>query len=311
MKKGCLIVDELHTSIIANLESLGFEVSYRPDIQRREILEVIGDYEGVIVRSKLFLDKEFFNAARRLKFIARAGAGLDQIDVEEVEKRQITIVNAPEGNRDALAEHCVGMILCLLNKIHLANNQIAAGEWHREVNRGVELAGKAIGIIGYGYMGEAFAKRLSGFGCNVLAYDKYKTGFSDGFIREASLQKIFEECDIVSFHVPLTEETKDMVNAAFIANFKKNIYIVNTARGEILPLDNLKVQLLNGKVIGAALDVHEFEKKPSLSPDETALFDFFKTAENVLLTPHVGGWTHESYEKISRILFEKISRLSI
>ncbi len=311
MEKRCLIVDELHTSIIANLENLGFEVSYRPDIHRKEVLEVIGNYEGVIVRSKLFLDKEFFNAAHRLRFIARAGAGLDQIDVEEVKKRQITIVNAPEGNRDALAEHCIGMILCLLNKIHLANNQITAGEWHREVNRGVELTGKTIGIIGYGYMGEAFAKRLSGFGCNVLAHDKYKTGFSDGFIREVSLQRIFEECDIVSFHVPLTEETKGMVNAKFIADFKKNIYIVNTARGEILPLDNLKVQLLSGKVIGVALDVHEFEKKQSLSPDEAALFDFFKTAENVLLTPHVGGWTHESYEKISRILFEKISRLSI
>ena len=309
MKKGCLIVDELHTSIITDLEHLGFEVSYRPDIQRREILEVIGNYEGIIVRSKLFLDKEFFGAARRLKFIARAGAGLDQIDVEEVKKRRITIVNAPEGNRDALAEHCLGMILCLLNKIHLANNQIAAGEWHRDANRGVELAGKTIGIIGYGYMGQAFAKRLSGFGCNVLAYDKYKTGFSEGFIREASLQRVFDECDIVSFHVPLTEETKGMVNAEFIADFKKNIYIVNTARGEILPLDNLKVQLLSGKVVGAALDVHEFEKRKSLSADEAALFDFFKTAENVLLTPHVGGWTHESYEKISRILFEKISRL--
>ena len=310
-KKECLIIDDIHTGIIPGLEALGFAVNYRPDIKRDEILSTIGKYDGIIVRSKTNLDETFFNAAARLKFIARAGAGLAQIDVVQASGRNIVIVNAPEGNRDALAEHCMGLILCLLNKIHIAHQQIRSGAWNREKNRGVEIAGKTVGIIGFGYMGQAFAHRLKGFGCKVLAYDKYKSGFSDELIREASLQNIFDESDILSLHVPLTEETDGMVNAGFISNFKKNIYIINTARGEILPIDNLKVQLLSGKVIGAALDVNEFEKIKSLTTEQKQLLDFLKNAENVLLTPHVGGWTHESYQKISQVLLEKIRQLSI
>ena len=316
MKSGskprqCLIIDDIHTSIIPELEALGLEVNYRPDIKRQEILVIIGDYEGIIVRSKTALDEEFFNVASRLKFIARAGAGLDQIDMAQAAARNIAVVNAPEGNRDALAEHCVGLILCLLNKIHLAHQQICSGNWNREANRGVEIAGKTVGIIGFGYMGRAFARRLAGFGCKILAYDKYKTGFSDNLVSEVSLRNIFEECDILSLHVPLTEETHGMVNAEFVLNFKKNIYIINTARGEILPLRDLKVQLLSGKIIGAALDVHEFERRKSLTPQEDELLGFIKGAENVLLTPHVGGWTLESYEKISRVLFNKIREIVV
>lgn len=309
--RACLIIDDIHTGIIPRLEALGFKVDYRPDIKRGEVLETIGNYSGIIVRSKTDLDEEFFNAAPRLKFIARAGAGLDQIDMQQVTDRNIAVVNAPEGNRDALAEHCMGMVLCLLNKIHIAHHQICGGTWNREANRGVEIAGKTVGIIGFGYMGQAFARRLTGFGCKILAYDKYKTGFSDGLIREVPLKEIFDTCDILSLHVPLTNETHGMVDAGFMSNFKKNIYIINTARGEILPLDNLKVQLLSGKIIGAALDVHEFEKKGQLTPHEEGLMDFLKSAENVLLTPHVGGWTFESYEKISQVLFEKIRQLQV
>ena len=310
MKRACLIIDDIHTAIIPELQDLGYSVDYRPDIRREEILATIGKYDGIIVRSKTHLDEAFFDAATRLKFIARAGAGLDQINVEQATERNIVIINAPEGNRDALAEHCLGLLLCLLNKIHIAHRQIRGGVWNREINRGVEIAGKTLGLIGFGYMGQAFAKRLRGFGCKVLAYDKHNTGFSNELVREASLQNIFDECDILSLHVPLTEETNAMVNAEFISGFKKNIYIINTARGEILPLDNLKIQLLGGKILGAALDVHEFEKRKSLSAREEDLLDFFKNAENVLLTPHVGGWTYESYMKISQVLFEKIRKLS-
>ena len=309
MKRECLIIDDIHTGIIPGLEDLGFAVDYRPEIKRQEIMATIGNYHGIIVRSKTHLDKEFFSAASNLQFIARAGAGLDQIDVEQANNRNIIIVNAPEGNRDALAEHCIGLILCLLNKIHVAHQQIRGGTWNREANRGVEMGGKTVGLIGFGYMGQAFALRLKGFGCKILAYDKYKTGFSDGAIREASMQNIFDECDILSLHVPLTNETKAMVDAGFMASFRKNIYIINTARGEILPLDNLKTQLLTGKVLGAALDVNEFEKRKSLTVREEELFDFLKNADNVLLTPHVAGWTHESYRKISQVLLEKIQKL--
>ena len=311
MKRECLIIDDIHTGIIPGLEDLGFVVDYRPEIKREEILAAISNYHGIIVRSKTHLDEEFFSAATNLKFIARAGAGLDQIDVEQANNRNIMIVNAPEGNRDALAEHCIGLTLSLLNKIHIAHQQIRGGAWNREANRGVEIGGKTVGLVGFGYMGQAFALRLKGFGCKILAYDKYKTGFSDGLVKEASMQNIFEECDILSLHVPLTAETKAMVDAGFIANFRKNIYIINTARGEILPLDNLKTQLLTGKVLGAALDVNEFEKRKSLTSEEEELLTFLKNADNVLLTPHVAGWTHESYRKISQVLLEKIRKLPI
>lgn len=311
MPKRILIIDDVHPAILPGLEKLGYAVKYQPDIQRPEILSIIKDYYGVIVRGKTNLDKAFFEAANQLKFIGRAGAGLDQIDVEETEQRNIIIVNAPEGNRDALAEHCIGLILCLLNKIHSGHRQISEGIWNREANRGAELGEMTVGIIGFGHMGEAFSKRLHGFGCNILAYDKYKQGFSNEFVREASLEQIFEQCNLLSLHIPLSRETKGMINRQFIDRFQKNIYIVNTSRGEILPLFDLKVQLSAGKVIGAALDVHEFEKKKSLTLEDEHLFDAIKTSDNVLLTPHVGGWTKASYRKISEVLLEKISKIQM
>ncbi len=309
MNKKCLIVDNLHTCIIPKLEDYGFEVNYSPGIQREEIENIIGDYHGIIVRSKTSVDKALLEKARKLEFIARAGAGLDLIDVEAVKSRNIQILNAPEGNRDALAEHAIAMLLSLFNKICQGNNQVKNGIWDREANRGVELHGKTVGIIGYGFMGESFAKRLSSFGCNVLAYDKYKSGFSCDYVKEVSLKSIKEDTDILSLHVPLTSETQNMVNLEFIDSFKKNIYILNTARGEIMQLHALKVQLEAGKVLGAALDVHEYEKNEQLNPDQREIFEYYKSTDNVLLTPHVGGWTLESYRKISTVLFEKIESI--
>ncbi len=309
MQEQILIIDDIHTGIFEALEELGYKIDYQPTIKREEILKIVADYDGIIVRSKTILDKTFFEAAKKLSFIARAGAGLDLIDLDEVAERNIQIVNAPEGNRDALGEHCLGLVLCLLNKINLAHDQIVAGNWDREANRGKELGEMTVGVIGYGHMGAAFCQRLQGFGCEVLVYDKYKTGFSNQWLKEVPLEKLFESCDLLSLHIPLSEETNGMVDASFIGKFKKNIYVINTARGEIMPLKDLKAGLNAGKILGAALDVHEFEKRKSLSIEEKQLFESIKAADNVLLTPHVGGWTYASYRKISEVLLSKIASL--
>ncbi len=310
MTKSILIIDKLHTCIIPLLEKEGYIVDYKPDISRADILRKISSYTGIIVRSKTNLDEVFFEAAKNLEFIGRAGAGLDLIDLDLVKKKGIQIVNAPEGNRDALAEHCMGMLLCLMNKMHTADRDIRDGKWEREANRGNEIMGKTIGLIGYGFMGQAFAKRLSSFGCKVLAYDKYKMGYSDQYAEEASLQQIFEETDILSLHIPLTSETTGMLNLDFFNNFKKNIHLINAARGEVLPLLDLQFLLESGKILSAALDVLEYEKTKALSQTEKSVLANLRALNSMLFTPHVGGWTFESYEKISIVLFHKIQAIS-
>lgn len=307
MNKKCLIIDDMHESIVPLLAEIGFEATYAPGITREEILAQIGDYEGVLVRSKTTIDKEFIDHAKKLKFIGRAGAGLDKIDVEYVESKGIEILNAPEGNRDALAEHAVGMLLNLLNKINAADQEVRNWIWDREGNRGVELSDKTVGIIGYGYMGQAFVQRLRAFDCRILVYDKFKKGFGTKTVEEASLDKLFQKADILSLHVPLTPETKGWINKDFIQNFRKDIYILNTARGEILPLTDLLELLDSGKVLGAALDVLEKEKFDQLSEDERARFESLFKRKNVLLSPHVAGWTFASYKRINEVLVSKIA----
>lgn len=307
MEKKCLIIDDMHESIVPLLAEIGFEATYAPGITREEILAQIGDYEGVLVRSKTTIDKEFVDHAQKLKFIGRAGAGLDKIDVEYVESKGIEILNAPEGNRDALAEHAVGMLLNLLNKINAADQEVRKWIWDREGNRGVELSDKTVGIIGYGYMGQAFVQRLRAFDCRILVYDKFKKGFGTKTVEEANLDKIFQKADILSLHVPLTPETKGWINKDFIQNFRKDIYVLNTARGEILPLSDLLELLDSGKVLGAALDVLEKEKFDQLSQEERARFENLFKRKNVLLSPHVAGWTFASYKRINEVLVSKIA----
>lgn len=296
----------MHPSIIPMLENIGVVPDYKPEITRAEILQIIENYKGIIVRSKTAIDKELFDKALNLEFIGRAGAGLDQVDLQTLEQKNITIVNAPEGNRDALAEHMIGMILCLFNKINLGDIQVRKGIWDREGNRGVELKGKTVGIIGYGFMGQAFVKRLKSFECNILAFDKYKSGFGDEFVKEVSLEEIYQEADLLSMHVPLTPETHFMLDESFINSFKKPFYFLNSARGELIKLSVIKKALESGKVLGAVLDVLENEKLNKLTPDQTEAFDFLKTSDKVLFTPHVAGWTHESYIKINEVLVKKI-----
>lgn len=303
-----IIVDELHPSIFGMLDQAGLQYLYVPNSSRAEILEKLPDYEGLIIRSKTKVDAEFLKAAPKLKFIARAGAGLDLIDIEETEKLGISLFAANEGNKDAVAEHTLAMILCLFHKINLANTEVKSSKWQRETNRGVELMGKTWGIIGYGNNGQATAQRLSGFGVNVLAYDKFKENFSDQFVQEASLEDIFEKANIVSLHIPLTDESNKFVNDNFINNFKKPFYLVNIARGEIVVLADLLKNLNSGKVLGACLDVLENEKITKLNIEEQGVFDALVALSNTIFTPHVAGWTQESYIKINEVMVEKIAK---
>jgi len=308
MSKKCLIIDDMHESIVPLLAEIGIEATYAPSITREEILSSIGDYEGILVRSKTNIDKEFVDHAKKLEFIGRAGAGLDKIDVDYVEAHHIEILNAPEGNRDALAEHAVGMLLSLLNKINTADLEVRNWIWNREGNRGVELSDKTVGIIGYGYMGQAFVQRLRAFDCRVLVYDKYKKGFGTKKVEEVSLEKLFHKADILSLHVPLTSETRGWINKDFIQQFRKEIHILNTARGEVLPLKDLLELLDSGKVLGAALDVLEKEKFDKLTNEERLRFEDLFSRKNVVLSPHVAGWTFASYKRINEVLVSKIAQ---
>ena len=307
MPKKCLIVDEMHESIQDLLSQIGMASVYAPNASREEILDQIGDFEGLLIRSKTTVDKELIDRARHLEFIGRAGAGLDKIDVDYVESKGIEILNAPEGNRDALAEHAVGMLLSLLNNINSADAEVRNWIWDREGNRGVELSDKTVGIIGYGYMGQAFVQRLRAFDCRVLVYDKYRKGFGTKNVEEVSLEKMFAKADILSLHVPLTEETRGWVNADFFNQFRKDIFLLNTARGEIVPTKDLLQLLDSGKILGAALDVLEKEKFDQLTVDQKTMFENLFTRKNVVLYPHVAGWTFASFKRINEVLVGKIA----
>jgi len=301
----------MHPSIVPMLESIGYSADYVPKITKQEVLQIIHKYDGLIVRSKLTINKEILDSAKNLRFIARAGAGLDQIDTEEVAKRHIRIFNAPEGNRDAVAEHAMGLILCLLNKIHSGDREIRAGQWRRNENRGGELMGKTVSLIGFGFMGQALAKRLSVFGCMILAYDKYKSTFSNGYVEEASMDRIFEQTDILSLHIPLTHETRKLVDIEFLKKFKKPIYLLNTARGEIVPFNALKEGLEKGLLLGAGLDVLENEKISQELIDSDENIKYLFQSDKVVFTPHVAGWSVESYAKINEVLISKIASLPL
>lgn len=304
-----LIVDDLHPIFKEEATKLGFEIDDRPLITRAETLAVIKDYEGIAVRTKFKIDQEIFDAAPHLKFVARAGAGLDNIDESIAKKRNIQLINAPEGNRDAVGEHAIGLLLALMNNFRQADQQVRNGIWDREGNRGYELKGKTVGLIGYGFMGQQMAKKLSGFEVNVIAYDKYKTGFSDQFVREVSMEEIVKHCDVLSLHVPLTKETKQMVNEEYFFHFKKPIFFINTARGEIVDTSAVLSAIEKGKLLGAGLDVLEIEKFPALGQQKW--YNDLVNNEKVILTPHVGGWTFDSYRKISAVLAQKLADLKL
>ena len=301
-----LIVDLMHESILGLLGKYGFEVTYAPKITREEILEQIASYEGIIIRSKTPLDRALLERATRLQFIGRAGAGLDQLDLDYLEERGVALFHAAKGNRDAVAEHAIGGILALFNHLNQADTQVRKGIWDREGNRGVELKGKTVGIFGFGNMGKAFSKRLKGFGVNVLAYDKYKKDFGKKGVLEVSWETLKKEVDVLSIHVPLTAETRDFFTLEELKGFEKPFWLINTARGEVIRMETLNQALDLGILKGLVLDVLENEKFDCFSPDQKLQFELLAKRENVLFTPHVAGWTVESYQKINEVLVKQI-----
>jgi len=304
-----LFIDSTNKALLEILRENKFECSYEPDISESEIVNKIHDYQGVITRSKITFNKELLDKAKQLKFIGRVGAGMENIDVEYAEQKGIRCFNAPEGNRDAVGEHAVAMLLNLFNNLCRSNMQVKNGIWKREANRGIEIGGRTVGIIGYGNTGSSFAKKLSGFGTKVLSYDKYKTNYQDQYTKETSLEEIFNEADILSLHVPLTEETLYMVDYKFIKNFRKKIYLLNTARGKVVKTDDLAKAIQKGYVLGAALDVLEYEKSSfeklhfGVLPES---LQYLIDSDSVIFSPHIAGWTKESDYKLAKFLADKI-----
>jgi D-3-phosphoglycerate dehydrogenase len=303
-----LIIDEMHLSILDMLEKEGFQVTYSPKITRAEIIDQVGAYEGLIIRSKTPMDRELLEKSTRLKFIGRAGAGLDQIDLDYLADRGVKLFHAAKGNRDAVAEHAIGGLLALFNHIPKADSEVRKGIWDREGNRGHELMGKTVGIFGFGNMGSAFAKRLKGFGVRILAYDKYKFDFRTESVQEVMWEKVKAEADVLSIHVPLTPETRDFFTLQELKSFAKPFWLINTARGEVISFETLNQALDQGVLKGAVLDVLENEKFQKFSALQKAEFERLAKRENVIFSPHVAGWTVESYVKINEVLVEQIQK---
>ena len=307
-----LFLDKAHPVLEEKLLALGYLCHTDIQSPKSEVEAFVQEYFGIVMRSRFALDQHFIEKAKGLNFIAREGVGLDHIDVQFAENQGIKVLISPEGSRDTVGEHTLGLLLCLMNNLSRASRQVRAGEWIREGNRAVELKGKTVGILGYGNMGTALAQRLQGFGVKTLAYDKFKTNYGDEFASEASLGQLFDEADVLSIHIPYLPENHYFVNNAFLRNFRKNIFLVNTARGLVLNTEDLVTHLKSGKILGAALDVLEYEET---SFDKFRLeklpapFEYLAQAGNVVLSPHIAGWSFESKEKHGRVLAQKIESL--
>ena len=301
-----LLLDKNHPLITEQLSEKGFVLEEDFSSSYEQVLEKIHLYEGIIIRSRIPLDAHFLEKAKNLKFIARVGAGMENIDTTKAQELGIKLINSPEGNKDAVAEHVIGTLLVLMNRLFISSNEVKKGIWLREENRGEEILGKTFGIIGYGNMGKAVAKRLSGFGCKTIFHD-IKPNLSDEFATQVSLQELQENADILSLHTPLTEDTLYMIDEEFISKMKKNFYFINTARGKNLKTSALVNALKSGKIKGACLDVLEYEKT-SFENLETKNEDleYLLNSEKVIITPHIAGWTHESKIKLAQVIVDKI-----
>jgi len=309
LKKRVLFLDEVHPALEAALTEQGFTCEQDYISTHSEILEKIDRYFGIVIRSRIPIDKELLEKAQNLHFVARSGSGLENIDLKTAEERGIKVFSSPEGNKDAVGEHTVGMLLMLFNKLNTADAEVRKGIWLREENRGLELGSRTVGIIGFGNTGSAFAKKLSGFGTTILAYDKYKKNYAPDYITETTLEELKEKADIISIHLPLSDETNYYIDRAFIESVASPFYLVNTARGKQVNTEHLVEGLESGKVKGACLDVLEYEKKSLQGLESESLPEAYSKLlqlPNVVLTPHVAGWTVESYKKLSSVLVEKI-----
>jgi D-3-phosphoglycerate dehydrogenase len=301
-----LLLDKNHPLITEQLLAKNFILEEDFTSSYDEVCGKIQNYDGVIIRSRIPLDQNFLEKASNLKFIARVGAGMENIDIPVAEKLGIQLINSPEGNRDSVAEHVVGMLLILMNRLFIASNEVKKGIWLREENRGDELLGKTVGLIGYGNMGKATAKRLSGFGCNVIFHD-ILPDLSDEFATQVSLGELKEKAEVLSLHIPMTEKTHYLVNSTFINEMKNDFYLVNTARGKNVETKYLVEALKSGKVKGACLDVLEYEKASfEHLESENEDLQYLLDSERVIVTPHIAGWTHQSKEKLAQVIVDKI-----
>ena len=306
-----LHIDSNHPLLWNQLEQLGFQNEADYTSTKEEIEAKIENYNGIVIRSRFKIDKSFIDKAKKLDFIARVGAGLESIDCDYALSKNIHLIAAPEGNRNAVGEHALGMLLSLFNNLNKADKEVKNGIWQREANRGYELDGKTVGIIGYGNMGKAFAKKLRGFDVEVLCYD-ILPNVGDENAKQVSLLEIQQKADVLSLHVPWTQETDKMVNAEFINQFAKPFWLLNLARGKCVVTKDLVSALENKKILGAGLDVLEYEKLSfeNLFDDDAknSDFEYLRQTDNVLLTPHVGGWTFESHEKLAQTIVDKIKK---
>ena len=297
-----LFIDTTHKYLIDQLEKKNIVCDFEFSKTKSQIEKIIAKYDGIVIRSRFKIDKKFIDAAKKLKFIARAGSGLENIDIKYAEQKKIKCINAAEGNKQAVAEHALALILNLFNKINQANNELKSGKWLREENRGIELSGKKIGIIGFGNTGSSFVNLLKNFDLELLVYDKYKQNYE----YKSSLKEIFEKAEILSLHVPLNDETKKYIDKSFINKMKKPFYLINTSRGQCVDTKALIRGIKENKVKGACLDVFEHEKTSFEKLKRNRDLTFLLNSNKTILTPHIAGWTTESYFKIAKILSEKI-----